>query len=239
MPDQDFQEETSMSFFARLQTETQAAQMGLLDAPIIARALSQEITLDDYVGFLVQAYHHVKHTVPLLMAVGSRLPDDREWLRTAVAEYIEEEIGHQEWILNDIENCGFDKEYVRSSKPSPATELMISYAYDQVNRTSPMAFFGMVHVLEGTSINLADQVADSVRAKLHLTKNCFSYLYSHGSLDQQHVKFFEDLMDRIEDEEEQALIIHSCKMFYRLYGDIFRSLSTDHGVPALPSREIA
>lgn len=228
-----------MPFFEKLQQETQSAKMGLLGAPIISRALSQEISLDDYVGFLVQAYHHVKHTVPLLMAVGSRLPDDKEWLRTAVAEYIEEEIGHQEWILNDIENCGYDKEYVRASQPSPETELMVAYAYDQVSRKNPLAFFGMVHVLEGTSINLADQVADAVRTKLHLPKSCFSYLYSHGSLDQEHVKFFEDLMDRIEDESEQALIIHSCKMFYRLYGDIFRSLSARHEVPALPSREIA
>ena len=228
-----------MPFFSKLQSETQAARMGLLDAPIISRALAQEITLDDYVGFLVQAYHHVKHTVPLLMAVGSRLPDDKEWLRTAVAEYIEEEIGHQEWILNDIANCGYDKEYVRASQPSAETELMVAYAYDLINRKDPLAFFGMVHVLEGTSINLADQVADAVRTKLHLSKNCFSYLHSHGSLDQEHVKFFEDLMNRITDESEQTLIIHSCRMFYRLYGDIFRSLSAEHGVPAVPSQEIA
>jgi pyrroloquinoline quinone (PQQ) biosynthesis protein C len=228
-----------MPFFNTLQTETHAARMGLLDAPIIAQALAQDITLDDYVGFLAQAYHHVKHTVPLLMAVGARLPEDKEWLRSAVAEYIEEELGHQEWILNDIGNCGYDKEFVRASQPAPATELMVSYAYDQVNRNNPLAFFGMVHVLEGTSINLADQVADAVRTKLNLPRNCFSYLYSHGSLDQDHVKFFEGLMDRIEDEKEQALILHACRMFYGLYGDIFRSLSREHGVPALPSRKIA
>jgi len=46
-------------------------------------------------------------------------------------------------------------------------------------------------------------------------------------------------MDRIEDQEEQALIIHACKMFYGLYGDVFRSLRSEHGVPALPNRKIA
>ena len=44
------------------------------------------------------------------MAAGSRIPENQEWLRTALAEYVEEELGHQEWILNDIEACGFDKE---------------------------------------------------------------------------------------------------------------------------------
>jgi len=229
----------NMAFFDRLDEETGHAREGLLSAPIIERCLRKDIAVDDYVAFLSQAYHHVKHTVPLLMAAGARLPGDKEWLRTAVAEYIEEEIGHQEWILNDIECCGFDKEVVRNSKPLPATEIMVAYAYDTINRIDPLGFFGMVHVLEGTSINLADRVADAVAEKLRLPKQAFTYLYSHGSLDQEHVKFFENLMNRISDRSEQDQIIHSCRVFYRLYGDIFRALSPNHGVPLLDKREIA
>ena len=36
--------------------------------------------------------------------------------------------------------------------PNVATELMVAYAYDTIQRINPMAFFGMVYVLEGTSI---------------------------------------------------------------------------------------
>ncbi|NQV69387.1 MAG: iron-containing redox enzyme family protein [Pseudohongiella sp.] len=225
-----------MNFFNTLVNETEPQRQALLSAPIIERCFKGDIALDDYVAFLAQAYHHVKHTTPLLMAVGSRLPAEKEWLRTAVAEYIEEELGHQEWILNDIENCGYDKEVVRRSVPNPATELMVAYAYDMVQRVNPLGFFGMVHVLEGTSINLADKVAGSVRSALGLEKNAFSYLVSHGSLDQQHVAFFESLMKQIVDEDEQAVIIHACKMFYQLYGDIFRTLSAEHKIPRLLKR---
>lgn len=230
-----------MTFFNRLVQETESDRQSLLAAPIIARTFAGQIMLDDYVAFLTQAYHHVKHTVPLLMTVGGSLPEDKEWLRVAVGEYIEEEMGHQEWILNDIANCGFDKEWVRQSHPAPATELMVAYAYDVVNRIDPLGFFGMVHVLEGTSINLADKVADAVAGKLSLPRKAFSYLYSHGSLDQEHVKFFKNLMDRIDDPAEQELILHCCRIFYRLYGDIFRELTPEHGVPRLqePERAIA
>ena len=38
-------------------------------------------------------------------------------------------------------------------------------------------------------------------------------------------------MNKVEDTKDQAAIIHSCKVFYKLYGDIFRSLDSDHGVP--------
>ncbi len=215
-----------MSFFATLQSATQAEREKLFTAAIFNKALSGAATMEDYVAFLTEAYHHVKHTVPLLMATGSRLPESHEWLRTAVAEYIEEEIGHQEWILNDIAVCGYDKETVRHSQPGRATELMVAYAYDQVQRVNPIGFFGMVHVLEGTSITTADKVASAVKQSLGLEENAFTYLRSHGALDQQHVKFFERLMDRVTDKDEQAQIIHCAKMFYHLYGAIFRDLTT-------------
>lgn len=213
-----------MPFYQQLLQHTEADRAGLLSAPIIGRALRGDITVADYAAFLGQAYHHVKHTVPLLMAVGGRLPERLEWLRTAVAEYIEEEIGHHEWVLNDIAACGFDREAARASRPLPATELMVAYAYDTVQRGNPVGFFGMVLVLEGTSIRLADQVADAVQRATGLSDNAFTYLRSHGALDQDHVRFYADLMDRLEQADDRAAVSHAAGMFYRLYGDIFRSL---------------
>jgi pyrroloquinoline quinone (PQQ) biosynthesis protein C len=214
-----------MKFFDRLQQETQADRQYLLDAPVIKRCIGcGQFSLQEYIAFLTEAYHHVKHTVPLLMAVGSRLPMEKEKYREAIAEYIEEELGHQEWILNDIEACGVDKEFVRYGAPSAATELMVAYAYDTVMRNNPMAFFGMVYVLEGTSINLATMAADIIQQYLGLPNKAFSYLRSHGSLDQQHMVFFEQLMNSLNDVNDQEKILHAAKMFYHLYSNIFRSI---------------
>lgn len=222
-----------MSFYQSLLDATTEERNYLLSAPMIQRCFTGDFTLDHYVAFLQQAYHHVKHTVPLLMAVGAGLPERQEWLREAVAEYIEEELGHQEWVLNDIAACGFDKEQARQSKPAFETEIMVAYAYDAIRRTSPLAFFGMVLVLEGTSINLAEQAASQIGAKLDLPRKAFSYLNSHGALDQEHIKFYENLMNKISAEDEQAVIVHAAKRFYRLYGDIFRSLEQPHGLRKL------
>lgn len=216
-----------MSFYLRLQKETEAERQYLMSAPIISACLEGNITLNDYVAFLQQAYHHVKHTTPLLMATGAGLPESKEWLREAVAEYIEEELGHQEWILSDIEACGFDKEKARHSTPNLSTELMVSYAYDTVSRVNPLGFFGMVNVLEGTSINIADLAAGKIQEVLGLPASAFSYLRSHGALDQEHIKFYESLMNKIEEPDEQRQIIHASKAFYYLYGNIFRDLSPD------------
>lgn len=216
-----------MNLYTRLEQETQAERAYLTSSPIIQNVFKGDIQLSDYTAFLSQAYHHVKHTVPLLMATGAALPESKEWLREAVGEYIEEEMGHQEWILNDLQACGVDKESVRHSAPAAATELMVAYAYNCIRRKNPLCFFGMVFVLEGTSIALADNAAGMIKQTLNLPNSAFSYLRSHGSLDQEHIVFFKDLMNKIDNKAEQDLIIHSAKMFFQLYANIFRTLQCE------------
>lgn len=213
-----------MPFYKRLQQETQSSRDYLLSSPLISRCMQEGISLEEYQAFLTEAYHHVKHTVPLLMAVGSRLTMNQEWLRCAIGEYIEEEMGHQEWVLNDIEACGGDKTPVREGMPCMATELMVAYAYDTIQRKNPIGFFGMVLVLEGTSTRLACGAADRIQEKLSLPDQAFTYLRSHGSLDVAHMQFFERLMNNIHSAEEQESIIHAAHVFYRLYAGIFHVL---------------
>lgn len=216
-----------MAFYDDLISETEAERNVLLSIPFIQHGAAGELGLDSYIAFLTQAYHHVKHTTPLLMACGSRLPERLEWLRVAIGEYIEEEMGHQEWILNDINACGADGEAVRTGQPSPATELMLAYAYDTIHRGNPVGFFGMVLVLEGTSVALATHAAERIGESLNLPKAAFSYLSSHGSLDIGHVAFYVKLMNRLQDDADRQAVIHCARIFYKLYGDIFRGLSME------------
>ncbi|WP_444920205.1 TenA family transcriptional regulator [Microbulbifer sp. CnH-101-G] len=219
-----------MSFYNLLEQQTADARQSLMEVPFIQRAARGEIALQEYVAFLTQAYHHVKHTVPLMMACGSRLSQQQEWLREAVAEYIEEETGHQEWVLNDIAACGGDAEAVRNGRPNLSTELMVSYAYDNIARGNPLGFFGMVHVLEGTSTAVATQAARAIQKTHGLPNKAFSYLLSHGDLDIGHVDFFKGLMNRIDNPDDQAAILHCSRVMYRLYGDIFRELDNPFNV---------
>ncbi len=216
-----------MTFHDQLLADTADARAGLISIPIIQSALGGQIARADYIAFLGQAYHHVRHTVPLLMACGARLPARLEWLREAIGEYIEEEMGHQEWILDDLVACGVDRAAAAGSAPALATELMVSYAYDTIARGNPVGFFGMVLVLEGTSVALATRAAESIESSLGLPRNAFSYLRSHGDLDIEHAGFYEGLMNRLDDADDQRAVIHAARRFYVLYGDIFRTLRQD------------
>jgi heme oxygenase len=115
---------------------------------------------------------------------------------------------------------------------------MVAYAYDLIARRNPLGFFGMVHVLEGTSVNLASLAADRIQQPLGLPDSAFSYLRSHGELDKAHTAGFELLMDHIDDPQDQADIIQAARAFYRLYGDVFRGLPLPQ-VKAARAREVA
>lgn len=213
-----------MPFHALMLEQTAPARAGLIGAPIIQACLQGEVSMPSYLAFLREAYHHVRHTVPLLQACKQALPAHHAWLHAALDEYVEEERGHDEWILDDIRACGADAASVRTGAPGLATEVMVAYAYDTIARRNPLGFLGMVHVLEGTSVSLALAAADRIQSGLALPDNALTYLRSHGTLDQQHTEHFAALLNFIEDPQDQADIVHAVRAFYRLYGDVFRSL---------------
>lgn len=220
-----------MGFFQQLQQQTEAARQHVMNAPVLTAVPEGRFDIVGYRFFLEQAFHHVKHTVPLMMACGARLPERLEKVREALVEYIEEEYGHHEWILNDIDAAGGDRKAVQAGQPHLAIELMVAFLYDQIQRGNPAAFFGMVMVLEGTSVQLATQMGQIVQSTLDLPANAFSYLYSHGSLDLEHFRFFENLMDQMTHTDDQRAIVHAANVVYRLYGDML------HAIPLLPANK--
>lgn len=213
-----------MSFHDELLAATADERRELLAIPFVRDGAAGRLTLDDYVAFLTQAYHHVRHTLPLLMACGARIPERLEWLRRGMAEYIAEETGHEEWILDDIRACAGDADALRHQQPALPVELMVAYAYDTIARRNPVGFLGMVLVLEGTSVSVASEAARTLGGSLGLGDEAFRYLTSHGSLDVSHTRFFASLVDRLDAPEDRATVVHCAKVFYRLYGDIFRHL---------------
>jgi pyrroloquinoline quinone (PQQ) biosynthesis protein C len=211
-------------FHELLASRTADGREYLTGAPIIRRALAGKIQRDEYIAFLTQAFHHVRHTVPLLMAVGARLPTGLDWLRKQIIHYTEEEEGHEQWILNDIEAAGGDASSASTSTPSTATDSMVAYAYDTAMRRNPVGFFGMVFVLEGASVALACDVADRIQATLQLPDRALTYLRSHGQLDQQHVQHLYGILDRLDREQDRAAVEQCARVMFRLYGNIFREL---------------
>jgi pyrroloquinoline quinone (PQQ) biosynthesis protein C len=215
-----------MSFYDELQTATGPDRNAFLSIPLIQSTVQKGASRELYIDFLTQAYHHVKHTYPLLALASVHTQD--EAYQDALIEYMKEERGHEKWILDDIRTMGGDAEAVRAGKPGQACQIMVGYTYYAVEWISPYAMLGSVHVLEGMSTMLADEAANAIQASLAVPgKDGFSYLRSHGALDIEHVAFFKGLVNEIT-ADAHAIIIDTSKIIYRLYGDIFRELAIRH-----------
>lgn len=219
-----------MSFYDTLVQATETERQILYAVPQLVSALRGEISVATYREYLTQAYHHVKHTVRFLMSMGACLPEEKKWLHHAIAEYIEEEVGHEEWILNDIAATGGNKEVARCSVPHLETEVLVAYNYDYINRRNPVGFLGMVFMLESTSIQLATQGAQTLQLSLGLPPTAFTYLQSHGTLDISHMEFFKQLVNQIHDPADQQAIIEVARNTFRLFANVLGSIPMLEGM---------
>ena len=214
----------SMSFYQRLEVTTEPQRRELYNVPQLARAMHGLIDRDTYIAYLTEAYHHVKHTVRFLMAMGARLPQNKLWLHDAIADYIQEEKGHEKWILNDIAAAGGDLEEAQNSVPNLETQVLVAYNYDYIARKNPIGFLGMVYMLESTSVQIATQGARTVQSTLGLPDSAFTYLMSHGELDQKHMRTYESLVNQLRDPEDQAAVIEVAINTFQLFANVLKSI---------------
>lgn len=215
-----------LDFYKQLEAATVRDRLRFLAVPQVQAGLSGQITREVYCNYLAQAYHHVRHTVPLMREARARLAHRPE-LVLALDEYIAEETGHEEWILSDIDVAGGDSQAVRHSAPAPATAAMVEHAYTTIRQGNPVAFFGMVYVLESVSVALASQGASAIAKRLNLPPQAFTYLTSHGALDQDHLVFFANLVNALEREEDREAIVSMARDIFRLFGAMFASIELE------------
>ncbi len=218
-----------MSFYDVLVAETEVTRSHFFSIPIVLEAATNGVDRELYINYLTEAYHHVRHTCPLLAHALAHCPKDDRVYREALLEYLDEEKGHEEWILNDIGHMGGDADRVREGQGDWPVRSMVAWVYYAVQFVNPYAMLGMVLVLEGTSVDIASAGADSVRRRLGMEgeERGFTYLTSHGAIDQDHLVFFKNLVNPIEDEEDQRAIIDTANMVYGLWGEMFAKLGRD------------
>jgi len=218
-----------MSFYNELLAETEAARNRFFSIPIVLEAAQNGVDRDLYIAYLSEAYHHVRHTCPLLAHALAHCPKGDDVYRAALLEYLDEEKGHEEWILNDISHVGGDADAVREGEGDWPVRTMVSWVYYAVQFLNPYAMLGMVLVLEGTSVDIASAGADAVRKRLGMEGQSegFSYLTSHGAIDQDHLVFFEKLVNTVDGSENRRAVIDTANMVYQLWGEMFSKLAAD------------
>jgi pyrroloquinoline quinone (PQQ) biosynthesis protein C len=212
-----------MSFFITLVEMTDASRRDLELIPKVHSMINHGLTLAEYRGFLHDLYHIVWHFCPVMSAAAARCDDRFRDVRYDLYERIEEEKGHDSWVLEDIEALGGDVRAVRETPPSPPAQAMIAFNYYASDRVHPCSVLGMLYMLEVVSSVYGGRVSDSIARAIgrNVEDGGFKFLSSHATMDLDHMAKLNRLVKTIDDAGAQNAIVNATRVNFHQFGQLF------------------
>jgi pyrroloquinoline quinone (PQQ) biosynthesis protein C len=219
-----------MSFFITLVESSDAHRRAIETAPRVNAMIHKGLTLPEYRAFLRDLYHIVWHFCPIMAVAAAGCDDRLKRVRYELYERIEEEKGHEDWVLEDIAAMGGDvKADIKAvgglpvPAPSAPVQAMIGYNYYAAERVHPCAVLGMLYVLEVVASVYGGKVADSIARAIGRDTGAggFRFLSSHATMDADHMAKLNVLLKTIDDAEAQAAIIASTRVNFHQFGQLF------------------
>jgi pyrroloquinoline quinone (PQQ) biosynthesis protein C len=212
-----------MSFFITLVELTDASRRELETISKVHEMVHHGLTLPEYKAFLHDLYHIVWHFCPVMAAAAARCSDRFRGVRYDLYERIEEEKGHEAWVLEDLEALGGDVPGVRANPPSAPVQAMIAFNYYGAERVHPCSVLGMLYMLEVVSSVYGGRVSDSISRKLgrDVDAGGFKFLSSHATMDLDHMAKLNRLVKTIDDPAAQEAIVNSTRVNFYQFGRMF------------------
>jgi pyrroloquinoline quinone (PQQ) biosynthesis protein C len=197
-----------------------------LDAnPVAQRLFDGTIDTKDYAGWLVQTYHYVRWTTPLLAMAGERLK--RLGQHTALAGLLlqkaSEERGHERWLLADLRNLGWTPGQVHRTARCPSVEAYVAWNRFTAEAGAPLAFLGTSYVLEYLSVHRASAAADRLvaRGAIPNIHKALTFLRGHADADGDHVTELREVLRSLTNPREHAALVLSARTTRALYPGLF------------------
>jgi pyrroloquinoline quinone (PQQ) biosynthesis protein C len=211
------------SFFITLLETTDLSRREFEAIPKMNSMLSRGLAIAEYRAFLHDLYYIVWHFCPIMAAAASRCGDEFRQVREELYQRIQEEKGHENWVLEDLEAVGGNIARVRDHAPSAPVQCMLAFNYVCAERSHPCSVLGMLYCLEVVASAYASTLAQSIARALDRDMDGpgFKFLLSHSAMDQEHVAKLNVLMKTIEDPVAQDAIINATRVNFYQYGRDF------------------
>lgn len=150
-----------------------------------------------YRDYLLVTYSIIRSSVPLMQAAYDRcfdLQDIRllQELRKYYKKHIKEEMGHDEWILDDLESIGVTRQVSLFRKPLQSVAELVGAQYYWIYHWHPVCLLGYISFLEGNppGRNLIKQLQKITG----YPETGFRTLIKHSDLDPHHREELNELL---------------------------------------------
>lgn len=215
-----------MTLSERLRHESAVELRAFTTLPAVGQIISGTVDRARYQRFLNDLYHVVWHFCPVMAAAASKCNDQYEGLRYFLYKRIEDEKGHERWVLEDCEAVGGAEfaRAVKNGRPCSEVQGMISFNYSVSAREHPSGVLGMIYTLEAIASGLAGRASAGITKALGLSLNPpvgVKFLATHGPMDSDHLVELDQLLKQIDDETTATVIVNALKVNFRLFSAVF------------------
>jgi len=163
-----------------------------------------------YPEYLLMSHGVIRASVPLMERArerARRLPNDS--VAATVADYfsthIDEERGHDEWLLDDLASLGMQRAEVLRRPPSADVAALVGAQYYWIEHYHPVALLGYVALLEGYP-PVASEIED-LRQRTGYAPEAFRTLSLHGQLDPRHGEEIYAVLDSLPLTQPQRTVL--------------------------------
>ncbi|HEY3182393.1 MAG TPA: iron-containing redox enzyme family protein [Gaiellaceae bacterium] len=189
-----------------------------------------------YPEYLCTMHCIVRSSVPLMQAAIARSHElEGDPVAAGVAAYLSEhvgeEMGHDEWVLQDLEATGRDRNEPLHRIPPPSVAAVVGSQYYWIRHHHPVALMGHIAVMEGYPPTV--RLAEHLQVRTGYGPDAFRSLARHAMLDIHHRDEFLEVVDTLPlAEEHEALIGVSALHTIRGLIDVFEQILEREAVPA-------
>jgi pyrroloquinoline quinone (PQQ) biosynthesis protein C len=164
-----------------------------------------------YPEYLFTSHCIIRSSVPLMKAARSRAQQlaasdpMSEALAAYFDEHIPEELDHDEWLLDDLEVLGVERETVLARPPLPTVASLVGAQYYWILHYHPVALLGYIALFEGypPSVEMVDRLVE----RTGYDRAAFRTMLAHAELDPGHREELDDLLDSLELTSEQSAVV--------------------------------
>jgi Iron-containing redox enzyme len=116
-------------------------------------------------------------------------------LTAYLTEHVEEERGHDDELLGDLELLGLDRETVLRRVPSPTIAALVGAQYYWIHHHHPVAFLGFAAFMEGYPPS--PELIETLVERTGFPRESFRTLTTHGELDPGHRDHLDETVDSL------------------------------------------
>jgi pyrroloquinoline quinone (PQQ) biosynthesis protein C len=212
-------------FFMELVSRTDEARREFESNSKVLDIVANGLSVERYRKFLLELYHVVWNFNPVCAVAASRLTDEHREVRYFLYEHMEEEKGHEGWVLNDLKAVGVSSDISLKYAPSKTILGMTGYNYWAAERRHPCSALGMVYALEVVASVYGGPLTSAISESLLLEdERGISFISSHATMDAEHMAELRVILNKINNEAAQEAIVESTEFNFHQFGRVIEAI---------------